>query len=83
MEKDMIKERFAELMNANPPLKEIERLVNIALDSGHLIEGENQEAIYGNAKILWFAILSAMAEQWLPLCGDNLKTAKRLIKSIH
>lgn len=78
-----IKERFVELIKANPPMQEMERLANIAIENGNFRLEEDQESTYANAKIIWFAVLSTMAEQWLPLDRENLKTAKLLKKAIH
>lgn len=71
MTKEHLKNRFKELIDANPPLKEIEELFNKALDSGALDYEKEFEQDYRLAKIIYHAILCTMVDQWVPYDKAN------------
>ena len=82
MTKEDLKERFKELLKQNPPLIEIEKLYNKAVDSGALDYENDLELDYRLAKIIYHAILSAMADQWKPLTKENKEASYNLQKFI-
>lgn len=82
MTKEDVKERFKELMKQNPPLTEIERLFNKALNSGALDYENDLEQDYRLAKIIYHAILCTMADQWQPITKENKGASANLQKFI-
>lgn len=82
MTKEDLKERFKELVKQNPPLLEIEKLFNKALDSGALDYENDLEQDYRLAKIIYHAILCTMADQWQPVTKENKQAAANLQKFI-
>ncbi|MDR6919543.1 hypothetical protein [Chryseobacterium sp. 2987] len=75
-----LKDNFRELMAINPPLKEIEELFFKAVESGALNYEDEEQDSYRTVKIIYHAILSKMADAWLPLLKCNHKEAKNLKK---
>ncbi len=71
-------QRFKELMQQNPPQAEIENLYKKAVECGALyLENEPPED-YRMAKIIYHAILYAMAHEWPPLTAENKQEAENL-----
>lgn len=80
MTRTELKDNFRALMTINPPLKEIEVFFDKAVNSGALnYEDENQDS-YRTAKMIYHAILSKMADTWLPLVSGNRDEAENLKK---
>lgn len=80
MTKEDLKERFKELMRQNPPLNEIEKLFDKALNS-RVVNYENElEQDYRLVKIIYHAILCTMADQWQPIVKDNKEVSSNLQK---
>ena len=80
MTKEDLKERFSELLTQNPPLSEIEKLFNKALNSGALDYESDLEPDYRLAKIIYHSILCSIADQWQPITKDNREIANNLKK---
>lgn len=78
MTKQQLINNFKTLLTINPPLAEIERLFLKAVQSGALRYGEEEEDSYKTAKIIYHAILSSMADTWLPIVKENRDEAKNL-----
>ncbi|RKR80667.1 hypothetical protein BDD43_0799 [Mucilaginibacter gracilis] len=78
MEPEEFRIMFKSLMAANSPLTAIEELYNKAVASGAIyLAGEPKDS-YRLAKIVYYAILCEMCEQWRPLNGQNRKEAENL-----
>lgn len=78
MKHDQLKEQFKKLLRANPPIEVIERLFYLAVEVGNFeVETENED--FTDAKIIWYAILTAMAEQWKPLFDKNREKANQIV----
>lgn len=78
MTRKELTQRFKELMQQNPPQAEIENLFNKAVECGALdLENEPPED-YRLAKIIYYSILSTMAQQWQPLTAENKQEAENL-----
>lgn len=82
MTKEDLKKRFKEFMKQNPPLTEIERLFNKALNSGALDYENDLEQDYRLTKIIYHTILCTMADQWQPITKENKEAAANLQKFI-
>ncbi len=78
MDREEFKELFKILMAANNPLWEIERLYNKALDSGAIYLAGEQQDSYRLPKIVYYAILCNMCEQWKPIDEEKIKEADNL-----
>ncbi|ANI90126.1 hypothetical protein A9P82_13030 [Arachidicoccus ginsenosidimutans] len=70
--------RFTELLNANPIHNTIAELFNKALDCGALNIQAEPAADYRLPKIIFYAILCTMADDWQPYHESNKKEAKNL-----
>lgn len=82
MTKEDLKKRFKELIKQHPPLTEIEKLFNKALNSGALDYENDLEQDYRLAKIIYHAILCTMADQWQPITKENKEAVANLQKFI-
>lgn len=82
MTKENLKERFKALMRQNPPLNEIEKLFDKALNSGAVDYEKELGEDYRLVKIIYHAILCAMADQWQPIVKDNKEVSVNLQKFI-
>lgn len=80
MEKEEVIESFKELMKINPPLVEIERLFNKAINSGALNFEEEDQPSFRISKTIYHAILCTMAEQWQPYHKIDREESKNLKK---
>lgn len=78
MTREQLAEVFKGLLIANPPKSEIERLFVKAIDSGVLDYENDEEDSYRVAKIIYYAILCQMAEQWKPLTTSNRLESEKL-----
>ena len=79
MKRDELKARFSELLDKYPPMEEIDRLFEKAVNSGAL-DLENDPLVdYRLAKIVYHTILLNMAEQCRPFSADNRKEADNLL----
>jgi len=79
MTQQQLQDNFRTLMGINPPLKEMEELFFKAVQSGALNYEDQEQDDYSTAKIIYHAILSTMADKWLPL-KENRKHAENLKK---
>ncbi|MBS1528225.1 MAG: hypothetical protein JST19_21445 [Bacteroidetes bacterium] len=79
MKRDELKARFSELLAQYPPIEEIERLFEKALQSGALNLESDPMTDYRLAKIIYHAILLNMAEQCRPYSPENRKEAENLL----
>ncbi len=80
MTEQQLQENFSTMLAINPPLKEIEELFFKAVHSGALQYIDEEHDSYRTAKIIYYAILSTMAEKWLPLLKENRMEAINLKK---
>lgn len=80
MEKGEVIESFKELMKVNPPLVEIERLFNKAINSGALNFDVENQPNFRIGKTIYHAILCMMAEQWKPYHKVDREESKNLRK---
>lgn len=71
-------ENFRALLTVNPPKSTIENLFIQALESGLLNYGNEDEDSYRTAKIVYYAILCKMAEQWKSLDPENREESEKL-----
>lgn len=78
MTKEQLTETFKELMAINPPKSEIERLFMKAIECGLLKYEDEESDSYRTSKIIYYAILCVMAEQWKPLDPANRREAEKL-----
>ena len=79
MKRDELKARFSELLEKYPPMEEIYRLFEKALDSGALVLDSDPLQDYRLAKIIYHAILLNMAEQCRPFSPENRREAENLL----
>ena len=79
MKKDELRTKFTELLTMHPPLTEIEKLLEKALNSGALDLDSDPIMDYRLAKIVYHAILRNMAEQCRPYSPENRKEAENLL----
>ncbi|QIH34530.1 hypothetical protein [Sphingobacterium sp. DR205] len=73
-----LKDNFRTLLAINPPLKEIEELFCKAVQCGALNFADEEQDSYRSAKIIYHAILCAMADNWQPLAKENREHAENL-----
>jgi transcriptional/translational regulatory protein YebC/TACO1 len=78
MTTEQLQEQFKGLMTVDPPKSEIEKLFNKAIESGALDYVDEEEDSYRTAKIIYHAILCAMAKQWKPLISANRSRSEKL-----
>lgn len=79
MKKDELKARFSELLKQYPPMDEIDRLFEKAIQSGALDLETDPMADYRLAKIIYHAILLNMAAQCCPYSPENRREAENLL----
>ena len=82
MTEQQLIDNFKTLLSINPPLTEIERLFFKAVNSGALNYTEEVDDSFRTAKIIYHAVLSSMADKWLPVTKENRKEAENLLKFI-
>lgn len=78
MTHEELTERFTELLTANPLQEMVFELFDKAKHSGALNIGEEPAADYRLPKIILYAILCEMAEDWRPYHESNRKEAENL-----
>lgn len=78
MIKEQFKQNFKAFLIKNDPLGEIEELFIQALESGVLNYGNEEENSYRTAKIVYYAILCKMTEEWRPLADENREESEIL-----
>ncbi len=78
MTKDELKQSFAGLLQVNPPLQQINALLDKAIECGALDITNEPAGDFRMAKIIYYAILSKMEEEWRPFHADNRKEAQNL-----
>ena len=78
MNNDQLKQSFDQLLKVTPPLQQINDLYNKAIECGALDIKAEEAGDFRLAKIIYYAILCTMAEQWRPTHADNRKEAENL-----
>ena len=79
MKRDALKARFSELLEQYPPMEEIERLFEKAVDSGAIDIMNDLPSDYRLAEIVYHAILLNMAAQCRPYSEKNRREADNLL----
>ncbi|MBN9294270.1 MAG: hypothetical protein J0G96_09850 [Flavobacteriia bacterium] len=82
MTKDELKERFKRFFEANPPLEEIEELLNEILNLSVLDYKHDKGEDYRIVKIIYHAILCKMAKHWELASEENKKVSADIQKYI-
>lgn len=78
MTREELVQRFTELLNANPMQNTVIKLFNKALACGALDIEAEPAADYRLPKIIFYAILCSMADNWRPYHESNKKEAENL-----